>query len=276
MHPLPDLETPRRMSLVGLRQISFRWAGPALLDAVDLEIDAGERIGLVGRNGSGKSTLMKIIAGELDADHGEVIRVPGVRVARLTQEVPDATEGTVAEIVAEGCVDAAADHENDHERWRGDHHVERVLSRMKLDADATFATLSSGMKRRVLLARALVSEPDVLLLDEPTNHLDIESIDWLERFLKGYAGTLLFVTHDRVFLEALATRIVEIDRGQLFDWTCDYTTFLKRKQAALDAEEQQNAHFDRRLAQEEAWIRQGIKARRTRNEGRVRGAEEDA
>ena len=260
------------MSRLSLGHVSFSWAGPLLLDAVDLEIGQGERIGLLGRNGMGKSTLLSLLAGEIDPDDGEILRANGLRVARLAQEVPQGYAGSVAEIVAEGLVANAGQGAGDTslEDWKVDQAVERVLTKMKLDGCDTFDTLSSGMKRRALLAKALVAQPDILLLDEPTNHLDIESISWLERFLKGYAGTLVFVTHDRVFLQALATRIIEIDRGRLFDWVCDYATFLDRKQAALDAEEQQNRQFDRKLAQEEVWIRQGIKARRTRNEGRVR------
>jgi ATP-binding cassette subfamily F protein uup len=268
------------MSHLSLSRVSYTWGGPLLLDEVDLEIGRGERIGLLGRNGAGKSTLMRILAGEIDPDDGEILRKSGLRVARLEQEVPQNYAGSVAEIVAEGFAVSSGENADESDvliaggshsdNWEVDHAVERVLSRMKLDGNAVFETLSSGMKRRALLAKALVAEPEILLLDEPTNHLDIESIAWLERFLKGYDGTLLFVTHDRVFLQALATRIIEIDRGRLFDWTCGYSTFLKRKQAALDAEEQQNRHFDRKLAEEEVWIRQGIKARRTRNEGRVR------
>ena len=268
------------MSHLSLSRVSFSWGGPLLLDGVDLEIDQGERIGLLGRNGTGKSTLMRILAGEIDPDDGEILRASGLRVSRLAQEVPQAYAGSVAEIVAEGLAasggkgadetDGSIAGQSHIDNWKVDQAVERVLSRMKLDGNDAFDTLSSGMKRRALLARALVAEPDILLLDEPTNHLDIESISWLERFLKGYDGTLVFVTHDRVFLQALATRIIEIDRGRLFDWTCDYSTFIKRKQAALDAEEQHSRDFDRKLAQEEVWIRQGIKARRTRNEGRVR------
>lgn len=268
------------MSLLSLRGVSFSWAGPQLLDDVDLEIDRGQRIALVGRNGTGKSTLMKLLTGEVEPDHGDVIHDPGVRIASLIQEVPQNMTGSVAEIVARGIATqqlTAADlastanaNQTHIDPWKVEQAVERVLSRMNLSGDDAFETFSSGMKRRVLLAQALVAEPDILLLDEPTNHLDIDAITWLERFLKGYSGTLVFVTHDRVFLQTLATRIIEIDRGRLFDWSCDYATFLKRKQAALEAEEQQNRAFDRKLAQEEVWIRQGIKARRTRNEGRVR------
>ncbi|MBT4864402.1 MAG: ATP-binding cassette domain-containing protein, partial [Planctomycetaceae bacterium] len=251
------------MSLLSVSDVSFTWGGPNLLDGIDLEIDKGERIGLLGRNGCGKSTLMQLLAGEVSPDNGEIKLANGVQIARLIQEVPLGFDGGVAELVAAGYIDSADD-------WQVEQAVKRVLSRMKLDGELSFATLSSGMKRRVLLAQALVSDPDILLLDEPTNHLDIPSMLWLERFLKGYNGTVVFVTHDRLFLQELATRIVEIDRGRLFDWTCDYPTFLKRKQATLEAEEQQNAEFDKKLAREEVWIRQGIKARRTRNEGRVR------
>ncbi|TWU13987.1 ABC transporter ATP-binding protein uup [Symmachiella macrocystis] len=263
-----------RMSLLSLNRVSFAFGGPLLLDEVNLEIEPGERIGLLGRNGAGKSTLMKLLAGELAPEDGELNRAGGLKIARLIQEVPQGEQGTVTEVVADGFNDdveesGAANHPP-VEEWQIEHSVETVLSRMKLNGEDRFAALSSGMKRRVLLARALVREPNILLLDEPTNHLDIEAISWLEGFLKNYNGTLIVVTHDRVFLQAIATRIIEIDRGQLFDWTCDYATFLDRKQAALEAEEKQNAAFDRKLAQEEVWIRQGIKARRTRNEGRVR------
>lgn len=251
------------MPLVSLRDVCFTYSGAPLLDQVSLEIGDGERLGLIGRNGAGKSTLMKIVAGELTPDDGTLRIDADKKVARLVQEVPEGTSGTVGDIVRDGL-------DGTEEEWEADHAVQKILTRMDLSADAFFAQLSSGMKRRVLLARALVREPDLLLLDEPTNHLDIPAIDWLERFLRGYEGTLIFVTHDRVFLQTLATRIVEIDRGRLFDWTCDYATFLKRKQQMLDAEEKQAAEFDRKLAEEERWIRQGIKARRTRNEGRVR------
>lgn len=252
------------MSLLSLSEVSFTWSGPPLLDGISLEINAGERIGLLGRNGAGKSTLMKIIAGELDADHGDIKRDKDLRVARLVQEVPAGGAHQIHEFVAEA---AAPFYEHD---WEVDHAVDQILTRMGLVGDEIFESLSSGMKRRVLLARAIVQSPDILLLDEPTNHLDIPAIKWLEQFLQSYEGTLLFVTHDRVFLQALATRIIEIDRGHMYDWTCDYDTFLKRKEAFLEAEEKQNALFDKKLAEEEVWIRQGIKARRTRNEGRVR------
>ena len=254
------------MSLISLRNVSFTWSEPALLENVDLEIGTGQRIGLLGRNGAGKSTLMKILTGEIPPDDGEILLKDNLLVGRLIQDVPAGSGQSVREVVAQGHSEDALDPHN----WEAHQAIEQVVSRMSLDPDAKFASLSSGMKRRALLAQALVKEPDLLLLDEPTNHLDIESIVWLENFLKSYAGTLLFVTHDRAFLQSLATRIIEIDRGKLFDWTCDYPTFLKRKEAALQVEQQQNALFDKKLAEEEVWIRKGIKARRTRNEGRVR------
>ena len=251
------------MSLLSLRGLQFTYGGDPLIDCIDLEIERGERIGLLGRNGTGKSTLMRLIAGELDADNGEVLRDASSTVARLIQDVPVAGDSSVQEMIEQVAAESG-------ESWQQEQAVSRVLSRMTLDGTARFASLSSGMKRRVLLARALVHEPDLLLLDEPTNHLDIESITWLEQFLSVYGGTLVFVTHDRMFLQALATRIIELDRGHLYDWPCDYPTFLKRREALLDAEEKQNNEFDRKLAEEERWIRTGIKARRTRNEGRVR------
>jgi len=250
------------MALLSLRGVSLAFGGPRLLDGVDLQVERGERVCLLGRNGEGKSTLLKLIGGALEPDEGEIARQQGLRVARLAQEVPRDRVGTVADEVAGG--QAAG----------GDaHKVEAVISRMGLDPDARFEALSSGMKRRVLLARSLVDEPDVLLLDEPTNHLDIASIRWLEDALLRFGGTLIFVTHDRVFLGRLATRIVELDRGRLFDWECDYPTFLKRKEESLAGETRQQALFDKKLAQEEVWIRKGIQARRTRNEGRVRSLE---
>ncbi len=252
------------MSLISLRDVSFTWAGPSLLENINLEIGRGERIGLLGRNGAGKSTLMKLIAGEIPVDNGTLKLADGLKIGRLIQEVPDGTTQSVAELVREGLLD---DHQED---WQVEQTLERLLTQMNLSGDSQFAQLSSGMKRRALLAQALIREPDLLLLDEPTNHLDIDSINWLESFLKKFQGTILFVTHDRIFLQALATRMLEIDRGKLFDWTCDYQTFLKRRDELLHAEEQQNQLFDKKLAEEEVWIRQGIKARRTRNEGRVR------
>jgi ATP-binding cassette subfamily F protein uup len=255
------------MSLVTLNDVSIGFRGPLLLDSVSCQIQRGQRIGLLGRNGAGKSTLLRMLSGQIEPDHGEIVFAPAASVSLLPQDVPGDVNGRVSDVIAGGLPPADPDPESS---WRDEHRVERILSRMTLDGSVSFEVLSSGMKRRVLLARALVAEPDLLLLDEPTNHLDIEAINWLEQFLAGWDTTLMFVTHDRMFLRKLADRILELDRGVLFDWSCDYDTFLKRKEAALAAEEKQNALFDKKLAQEEAWIRQGIKARRTRNEGRVR------
>ncbi len=255
------------MALITLRELTIGFRGPPLLDAVDCQIQPRQRIGLLGRNGSGKTTLMRMLNGEVEPDSGQIQLATGTKIAMLPQDVPQDLTGSTLEIVSGGLPRESDDHPAD---WHPHQKVDRILSRMKLGPDADFPSLSSGMKRRVLLAKALVDQPDLLLLDEPTNHLDIDAIGWLEDFLGRYAGTLLFVTHDRMFLRRLATRILEIDRGRLFDWSCDYDTFLRRKEAALEAEEKQDALFDKRLAQEEVWIRQGIKARRTRNEGRVR------
>lgn len=252
------------MALLSLRDVTLAFGGPRLFDGLDLSIDRSERLCLLGRNGEGKSTLLRLIEGEIGPDEGQVIRQQGLRVARLRQEVPGGRHGTAADEVAEGL------DPDDRSTHGIDHRVEAVLSRMGLDPEAQFDALSSGMKRRVLLARALVAKPDILLLDEPTNHLDIEAIRWLEDTLLRFEGTLVFVTHDRAFLGKLATRIVELDRGRIFDWACDYPTFLKRKEELLSGEARQEALFDKRLAQEEVWIRKGIEARRTRNEGRVR------
>eukprot|EP01047_Picozoa_sp_COSAG01_P001306 COSAG01_NODE_29_length_36232_cov_689.729250_2_plen_604_part_00 len=255
------------MSLVSIRDLSIGFRGPALLDSVNCQIEPGQRIGLLGRNGAGKSTLMNLINGNLKPDSGDIIIAPNANIAKLSQDVPQNVQGSIRSIVATGLRKESLPEE---EQWRFENDVEQVLSRMELDGDNSFETLSSGMKRRVLLARALVSKPDLLLLDEPTNHLDISAIAWLESFLLKFNKSLMFVTHDRMFLRKLATRILEIDRGRIFDWSCDYDSFLERKDAALAAEEKQNALFDKRLAEEEVWIRKGIKARRTRNEGRVR------
>ncbi len=254
------------MALIDLKNISLALGGPKLLDGVDLRIEKGERICLLGRNGEGKSTLLRLIAGALSPDDGEILRRPRLRVAMLAQELPPEIGGSVREVVAGG-FGAAGLPMTDQA-----HLIDHTLTRAALAdvADDDYATLSTGNKRRVLLARALVTEPDLLLLDEPTNHLDIDAIAALEAELARFAGALLFVTHDRAFLRALARRILELDRGHLRDWTCDYATFLERRDAELRAEEGQAAEFDRKLAVEEAWLRQGIKARRTRNEGRVR------
>jgi ATP-binding cassette subfamily F protein uup len=259
------------MALVQITDLTIGFRGPPLLDSVSCGIEPRERIGLLGRNGAGKSTFMRLLAGELTPDHGQVTLSPGAKIAILPQEVPSDLAGTVGEVIRHGFATDSDDHHHD---WQAEHRLERLTQEMELDVEKQVASLSAGMKRRVLLAQQLVVAPDLLLLDEPTNHLDIEAITWLEDFLKRWSGTYLFVTHDRAFLRNLATRILEIDRGKLFDWSCDYETFLVRKEAALAAEEKQNALFDKKLAQEEAWIRQGIKARRTRNEGRVRALKE--
>ena len=255
------------MALLSLREVGLSFGGPRILDCASLQIERGDRLCLLGRNGEGKTSLMRLFHGEITPDEGLVERQQGLRVALLPQDVPEGRRGSVAEEVARGLTSSSRPADG------ADHRVEKVLSQIGLDPEAQFAELSSGMKRRAMLAQSLVAEPDVLLLDEPTNHLDIDSIRWLENYLLRYGGTLVFVTHDRAFLEKLATRIVEIDRGKLYDWACDYPTFLKRRQEVLHAEEQQQALFDKRLGQEEVWIRKGIQARRTRNEGRVRALE---
>ncbi len=254
------------MALLSLQNLHKAFGGPLLLDDATLQIECGERICLVGRNGEGKSTLLKIVSGFIEPDSGEIIRQPGLKVRRLRQNVPQDLTGTVEALVFQGL-------EDPHDDWTSHQSVDKAVSLVGLENGWKFEELSGGQKRRVLLARALVCDPDILVLDEPTNHLDIESIQWLENFLGRYKGTLLFVTHDRTFLRKLATRIVEIDRGRLHNWACDYDAYLKRKQALLDGEAEQWAQFDKKLAQEEVWIRKGIKARRTRNEGRVRELE---
>ena len=257
------------MALISIQDISIGFGGPRLMEEINLQIESGESIGLLGRNGAGKSTLLKLISGDIQPHSGTIARQQGIRAAYLPQEVPQSLSGSVADIIASG-LEAITTPLDDEHQWQRQHQIDKIISRMELDPGAKFEVLSAGMKRRVFLARGLVREPDLLLLDEPTNHLDINAIDWLEDFLKRWNGTLLFVTHDRVFLQSLAKRIIELDRGSLFDWNCDYSTFIKRKEEMLSAEATQNALFDKKLAQEEAWIRQGIEARRTRNEGRVR------
>ena len=258
------------MSLVTVRDLRIGFRGPLLLDGVSCQIEPGERIGLLGRNGAGKTTFLRILGGQVEPDSGQLGFAPGATVALLPQDVPQDLTGPLQAIVAQGTPHAADDHDA---AWKAERRVERILADMQLAADTPFESLSSGMKRRVLLARAIVSDPALLLLDEPTNHLDLAAVEWLENFLLRWKASLVFVTHDRMFLRKLATRILEVDRGRLFDWSCDYDTFLSRKEAALAAEETQNALFDKKLAEEEVWIRTGIKARRTRNEGRVRALE---
>ena len=253
------------MPLLQLRQITLKYSSAPLLDQIDFQVDAGERICLLGRNGAGKTSLMRIITGEETPNEGELILPSESKVTRLIQEIPDDITGTVMEVLHSGL--RPDRHE---EEWQTDVRLEDLMAEMHLPAGHEFSELSGGLKRRVLLARALAGQPDILLLDEPTNHLDLDSILWLERFLLESKMTLFFVTHDRAFLRKLATRIVELDRGQLTSWACDYDTYLERKAANLEAEEKQWAAFDKKLAQEEVWLRQGVKARRTRNEGRVR------
>jgi ATP-binding cassette subfamily F protein uup len=289
------------MPLISLKDIHLAYGADPLLDGVSLGIEPGERICLVGRNGAGKSSLMRLIAGRIQADSGELVTEQGLRIGWLEQEVPEAVDGSIFSVVAGGLGELGAlvnawhqasqalgqDHDaaalqrlssiqqrlEAADGWRFNQQVEQVLSRMGLAPDVAFATLSGGLKRRVLLARALVMEPELLLLDEPTNHLDIAAIEWLEDFLLSWRGALLFVTHDRAFLRHLATRILELDRGHLSSWPGDYENYLRRREERLHAEELANQRFDKKLAQEEVWIRQGIKARRTRNEGRVRALE---
>ncbi len=251
------------MALLSLQGIGIRFGGPRLLEGATLNVEWGERICLLGRNGEGKSTLLKIAAGVLKPDDGEVVRARNLVVTMMPQVVPAELPGTVLETVKQGT-------RADQDAWHRETQAKKVISLMDLDGGAECSTLSGGMKRRVLLAQALAAEPDVLLLDEPTNHLDVESIEWMESFLLRFPGAILFVTHDRAFLRRVATRIVELDRGQLRSWACAYDQFLERKAAALEDEERQNAVFDKKLAQEEVWLRKGVKARRTRNEGRVR------
>ena len=255
------------MAVVALDSVCVAFGHLPLLDHVSFQLEPGERVSIIGRNGTGKSTLLQIISGELAPDEGTVWRQPGLRVARLVQDVPLNAARSVSEVVAEG-LDLHGAH--DLEEWKREHKVDLILSRLGLPPDARVDTLSGGWRRRVLLARALVAEPDVLLLDEPTNHLDIDAITWLESFLAESRGTLVFVTHDRAFLQRLATRIVELDRGALTSWPGDYVTFVRKKDEWLANEALAQEKFDKRLAQEEVWLRRGVKARRTRDEGRVR------
>jgi ABC transport system ATP-binding/permease protein len=289
------------MALIGMRDVCWGFGGAPLLENINLQIEKGQRIGLLGRNGVGKSSLLKLLSKDMRPDSGEVWRSQGVTVAELRQDVPGDFGGTVFDVVALGfgakgktlakyrqvCARLALPANKESENLNKKHDalqhelvadggwdlmpaIENVLSRNRLEAEAGFAQLSAGMKRRVLFAKALVSKPDLLLLDEPTNHLDIDAIIWMEDFIRQQVTTLVFVTHDRLFLKKVANRIVEIDRGRLTVYDCNYDTYLKRRDDALNTETRQNGLFDKKLAKEEGWIRQGIKARRTRNEGRVR------
>ncbi len=289
------------MALISIQEIVVAFGGPRVFDQLSLQIEAGERIALLGRNGTGKTTLMKVISGQMGVDGGKIVRQQGIQVTYLSQEIPTDIKGTIFEVVASGLGkrgellkdyhhvshQLATDHSPEllrqldrlqseldrTESWDISNQVEYVITQMKLDPESEFEHLSGGQKRRALLAKALVIKPDLLLLDEPTNHLDIDSINWLESFLKTYSGTLLFVTHDRMFMQQVATRIIELDRGKLYNWSCDYPTFLERKQQMLDNESVERMEFDKKLAQEEIWIRKGVKARRVRNEGRVKALE---
>ena len=285
------------MALITMHNVSTAFGGPPLLDGINLQIEEGDRLCLLGRNGTGKSTLLKLLSGEMAPDGGEILRRQGLRVALVTQEIPPALDGTVFDIVAEGMGSAAAllaeYHHVSHRLateggeallkqlvalqksledlggWSLHQEVERVLSRLGLDPAARFLTLSGGTKRRALLARALVAAPDILILDEPTNHLDIDTIIWLEEFLQKHVKTILFVTHDRAFARRMANRVAELDRGRICTFSCGYDSFVARRDALLEADAARQALFGKKLAQEEIWVRQGIKARRTRNEGRV-------
>ncbi len=258
-------------ALLNLLDVNLAFGGPAILDHVNFQIDPGERVCLVGRNGAGKSTLMKVIMGEMKPDSGDVFRPQGSLYARLTQEVPTDVTGNVHDIVASGLRPNDDHHEED---WQRDVRVEDLVAHVGVPPTQEFSALSGGLKRRVLLARALAGQPDLLLLDEPTNHLDLESILWLEELLLETKPTLFFVTHDRAFLRKIATRIVELDRGRLAGWACDYDTYLVRKQQVLEEEEKQRAAFDKKLAQEEEWIRRGVKAQRSRATARINALKE--
>src|SRR5580704_9103690 len=257
------------MPIVRLDKVSLSFGLKPLLDNVNLELRRGERVCLLGRNGEGKSSLLQVISKNLVPDSGEVWVRPGARIASLAQEVSSGSDAVVRDVVLGGVERGAADEE-----WQAELQADQVISRLELQGDALMSALSGGWRRRVMLGRALIAAPDVLLLDEPTNHLDVEAITWLEDMMMDYAGALFFVSHDRAFVRRLATKIVELDRGQLRVWAGGYDDYVLQKRAALDVEAKHAALFDKKLAQEEVWIRQGVQARRTRNEGRVRALEQ--
>ena len=264
------------MPTVRLDKVTLSFGLKPLLDDADLQIRKGERVCLLGRNGEGKSSLLQLITGQIVPDSGEVWVRPGARVASLAQEVSPGSVASVRDVVMSGILPGAADSgaiaqgAAPHEDWQAELQVEQIISRLQLDRDAAMGALSGGWRRRVMLGRALVAKPDLLLLDEPTNHLDIDAITWLEDMMLDFGGALLFISHDRAFVRRLATRIVELDRGQLRVWPGSYDDYVLQKRAALEVEAKHAALFDKKLAQEEVWIRQGVEARRTRNEGRVR------
>ena len=283
------------MTLVRFDEVSLEFGDNPLLVHADFSIEAGERVCLIGRNGAGKTSLLKLITRQIEPDHGDIEFKSGLRISQLEQTLPDDLDQTARESVAGGLASVQAWVEEYEQRsaqnldakelreieklqqkienadgWHIDRRVDAILTQLKLPADRKLAELSGGWRRRVALAKAIISKPELLLLDEPTNHLDLVTIEWLENIVYSYDGSVIFVTHDRAFLQRLATRILEIDRGRLISWPGDYRNYLRRKEKALQDEQQENTLFDKKLAEEEAWIRQGIKARRTRNEGRVR------
>ena len=256
------------MAILSLQNINLAFGGPLILDKVSLQIEQSERICLVGRNGAGKSSLINLINNRIKPDSGDIFRKPGLLLGTLSQEVPRHLDGKIIDVVSSGLKNNPS--QDSQCTWEIQPQVEKVITRLRLTPDAEFQTLSAGMKRRVLLAKTIAEGPDLLLLDEPTNHMDIPSIELMENFLLQYRKALLFISHDRVFLEKLATRIIEIDRGRLTNWACGYKTYLSRKGALIESEEEHNRQFDKKISKEEIWIRKGIKARRTRDEGRVR------
>jgi len=286
------------MALISIEEITHSFGGPLLLDNVNYQLENNDRVSLIGRNGEGKTTLLNLMANILKPDEGKVVYEKGIKIGYLPQEIPGDINGKVFDIVLSGLgprVELLNRYQEINDKlqskqseelinklnmlqmelersdsWKVYNEVNFILSKLKLDPDNTFNQLSGGQKRRVLLARALVENPDVLLLDEPTNHLDIDSINWLESFLKDYRGALFFITHDRAFMDRLTNKIVELDRGRLFSWKCNYKNYLLHKQEQLRSEDKERQLFEKKLSQEEVWIRQGIRARRTRNEGRVR------